>query len=1346
MTVPQDRAIQFECLSVKDGLSQLSVMSIFQDSKGFIWFGTRNGLNRYDGYNFKIFRETDPDKYISNGHIECMAEDGEKRFWAGTRNGLNRYDDNTGRFIHYYHADSDRTSISHNNITCLFKDYRGNLWAGTLNGLNRYLSQTDNFEQCAFAGLPSGIPIYALAEDHDENLWIGTASGLYVYNPVSKKTWNYHSNGLTHERVSTLFCDSRGRIWTGFYRNGIGLYDSRRDDFIPFGRENGLNSNMIRCIGEDRQGNILAGTFNGLNRYDEQKRTFVSAYPNAAGNDVTAMSNFSVYSILCDRAGIIWVGTYSGGVSYFSPSHQRFRFHDPGMKGNTLFGIVGPIVEHIPGGLWIGTEGGGLLFYDRSGDTFQYYRLPETSETNFSRNIVKSLLVENDELWIGTTYNTIYRFDIKKRCFKDACSPSWGIVQYVLFRDSQRKLWIGSSGSNALGYMQPDGHFIHPAPLNSGRAFNPSNIRCIAEDDDDMYFGSTNFGLYQYNKHTDKLILHSHREDDSASLVYNGISSIYKTLNGNIWVSTLGGGVSCFNPAQGRFESYGQRHGLSSTMVYAIVEDHDGKLWLSTSAGISGFDPHTKTFSNYGRNNGIRISEFTPGSGMVTSDNEIYFGGNDGFISFYPHEIRKNDYLPPVYITKISINNRDLEGMDVTREKSLRLTWKQSNISVEFSALNYIFPTQNLYACKLAGFDREWNFTGNRRVAYYTNIPPGKYTFLVKGANNDGVWNEQCATLQIHITSPPWNTVWAWTLYVLAFTAGLFLVIRYTRIKNRLETNIRIEQMEKKNMKELHQTKINLFTNFSHELRTPLTLILSPLENILQNNDLSPALHDTLRLMYRNAVRLLHTVNHLMDLRKKEAGHLKLKASEGNLVKFSGEIFIAFCEIARQRRIDFRFCCEMEKQTVWYDRDLLEKALFNLLSNAFKNTPDKGEITVSLRSQSLTDVKQLFENKTASLPEGLNDFILIEVSDTGPGIPEEELEKIFEPFYQVHRKETRHLQPFGSGIGLNLTKGIIELHHGILHAANNAPPQPGAVFRIVLPLGKTHLNDCELDHCFKNSEDPVHYMIPENMPEYQQPLPTEHKTSPVHSLLIVEDNIDVRHYICSCLASQYAIREAGNGKEAFDIAVEQLPDLIVSDIMMPIVDGIQLCRMIKDDLRTGHIPVILLTARVTVIHVQDGFENGADDYVTKPFNAALLITRIKNLIASREKLKKLFGQKNSFAFPDLPTSSIDKRFMDSVYNYINKNLTDSELSMDDFCREIGMSRSNFYRKIKGLSDLTPNELIRNTRLQFAAKYIRETDKTMSEIAYEVGFSSPSYFAKTFKNYFNISPTEMREKI
>ncbi|GHV59181.1 hybrid sensor histidine kinase/response regulator [Bacteroidia bacterium] len=1335
--------IHFEHLSVKDGLSQISVMSIFQDKDGFLWFGTRNGLNKYDGYHFQIFAESDKEQYISSSHITAMAEDRNGQMWVGTKNGLNRYDRKTARFVSYYNDSTVSTSLSNSNIARMKRDSRGNLWIGTVSGLDIYQTETDNFMHFTHEGFPAG-PVYGIEEDHEGNIWIGMESGLYVYNPHVEQLRVYkhqdnNPHSLTVDRISTLFCDSKGRMWIGMHQAGVCLYDERMDYFIRYKEEDGLNNNTIRCFVEDPEGYIWAGTFNGLSKYDPLSGKFSNAF-GSWDNTTIPIGNFSVYSALCDRSGTVWVGTYSGGISYYNATAQRFRVYDPGMQKKVIYGIVGPIKEHA-GGLWIGTEGGGLLFFDREKVSYTYYHLPQSKQQAYSRNIIKSLLPDGNILWVGTADNRILQFDVLKRQFVKQIVPPWGNIYYALVKDDHQNLWMGSSGQNSIGYMASDGKFTFPLRQSDGEIFDPVNVRCILQDGDDRFFILTfDYGLYYYDASTRTVRQWLHREDDPSGIAHSKLSSVIKTKNGRIWIAMAGGGIAVLDRETGAFTHYDRARGLAGNTVYAIVEDADEKLWLSTSSGISMFDPVTEKFTNYGRDNGITISEFTPNSGIVTAENEVFFGGNDGFISFQPQNLQSNTYIPPMVITSVSINNQPVLYDENNDKKPLRLNYKQSSMSIEFSALNYIYSHQNQYAYRLEGFDSEWIYIGNRREAYYTNLPPGKYTFHVKGSNNDGVWNETGASFQLVITPPPWNTWWAWLIYILTALTILYFIVRYARIKIHLENDIRLKHLEQENMKMLHQAKIDLFTSFAHELRTPLTLILSPLEDILQGMKLAPELSAPLKLMQKNANRLLHTINSLLDFRKKEAGHLQLKAAQGNIVKFTTEIVIAFNELARIRNIRFSHICESGDIQVWYDRDLLEKVLFNILSNAFKHTPDGGEITFRLVPEKRERLQSDFNEKTRSLPAHLSDWILFEISDTGKGIPETELEQIFEPFYQVHTKDVSPV--FGSGIGLNFSKGVIELHQGIIWADNNA--DQGSVFRLVLPLGNRHLKESELETNYKNSEDVSNYIALSSeqgiLPETPQPLQAEDFK---YTVLIVEDNVDVRYYIQSHVKKHYKVYQAANGFEAFDLALKHLPDLIISDIMMPEMDGLEFCRRLKEDIRTGHIPVILLTARITVMQIQEGFETGADEYITKPFNANLLLTRIKNLINTRENLKKLFGNQTSALFPELPTSPVDSRFMDSMYEYIHKHLDETGLNMDLFCREIGMSRSSFYRKLQSISNLTPVELIRNTRLQYALQYLRETDLNITEIAYKTGFSSQSYFTKTFKAFFKQSPSEVR---
>lgn len=1327
-------------LSVEQGLSQLSVLSIYQDSEGYLWFGTRNGLNKYDGYRFQVFRESSKDTlHISHNHIMCIAGDKDGYVWVGTNRGLNRYDAATGRFTKFLSRE-DSTTISNSTVSALLSDSDGDLWVGTADGLNLYDFENRRFKRCRLSDFLTDNRIYALTEGPGGDIWMGTNNGILVYNKKNGTTRIYRHNpaderSISENRINCIFRDKQNNIWIGTYQSGICRYAGTGDRFERFDRRHGVNDNSIRCFAEDTQGNLLVGTFNGINRYDRPTETFRSAYGAPGGKP--AVGHFSVYSMLCDRAGTVWIGTYSGGLSYYSPYNQRFRFYDPGMRGQVIFGIIGPMAEH-PGGLWIGTEGGGLMYFDRQAETFTYYSLPGANSFSYGRNIVKSLLPEGDMLWAGTTRQSVVAFDTRERCFKGTVVPTWSTLYYALYKDRKQRLWIGSTGGQALGYMTPEGKFVRPVPFGRGETFSPSNVRCMVEaDDGSIFVGSWTNGLYRYNEQEKTVKNWLYTPGDTSGLPYNSVGTICKARDGKIWVGTYGGGLCLYRPQTGDFKIYDDRAGLADNTICTVAEDRNGKLWMSTGSGISGFDPVTEKFTNYERDNGIGIPEFTPGSGIVTADNEVFFGGNNGFVSFRPESMQTNNYIPPIFITDLTINNIPTP---LPAQNKIALNHRQSNITIRFNALNYIFPEQNRYAYKLEGFDNEWNYVGNRHTAYYTNIPPGDYVFRVKGSNNDGVWNETGASMSIFIARPWQNTWWARALYAISVLLMVTVALRYSRIKTRLENNIRLKQMEQENMETLHQTKIKLFTNFSHELRTPLTLILTPLEDLLQQSGLAPALRDTLNLMYKNANRLLYTVNQLMDFRKKESGHLQLKAAQGNLVKFVGEIVLAFNELAGKRRIKFRFVCNDAELHVWYDRNLLEKVLFNLLSNAFKNTPDQGEIVVTLSRKTGKLLRRAYPERMKQVYPDCDEYVMIDVKDTGRGIPYGELEKIFDPFYQINQNEAAQI--FGTGVGLNLSRGVVELHRGAIWAENNA--DKGAVFRAILPTGNAHLTSAEMIADYKNSENAVHYPISEDTAETSETEePSDNRQE--YTILVVEDNADVRHYIKSHLAKSYAVLEADNGNDALNIAVDRLPDLIISDIMMPGMDGIHLCRLLKEDIRTGHIPVILLTARVTVLQVQEGFEAGADEYITKPFNAGLLTTRVKNLIASRERLRLLFEQKSGEPNIELPSSSMDSRFMNSVYDFLNRNMSDPELDIDLFCREVGMSRTNLYRKIKSVTNLSPSELIRNTRLKYAAKYLKETDMPISEIAYDVGFSSPSYFTKTFRAFFGISPTEMRDK-
>lgn len=746
------------------------------------------------------------------------------------------------------------------------------------------------------------------------------------------------------------------------------------------------------------------------------------------------------------------------------------------------------------------------------------------------------------------------------------------------------------------------------------------------------------------------------------------------------------------------------------------------------------------------------MQEFSPCAGLHLSGNRIFFAGNNGFTLFNPNDIITNPNVPPIILDKLHINNcliqagdeGDILKEDISTQKKIVLKYNQTNITIEYCALNYIFNNKNQYAYKLEGFDHDWNEVGNRRTAYYTNIPSGTYKFVVKGSNNDGIWNEEGTTLEIVVLPPLWKTWWAYLFYAVVAIALIAFIIRYFTEKKRLQNNIRLKQMEAEVHEEYYQERNRLFTNFSHELRTPLTLIMAPLEEFVKRTDLTDDIHYKVKLMLRNAQRLLRIVNNLMDLQKNESGTMKLQVSENDMIKFTHEAVSSFQDLALYRNIHLKFKHSIDCQPVWFDWNLLEKVYFNFLSNAFKNVPDGGTVSVEL------DVKP-YSELTFFLPAKLNKYknteiryLTISIQDNGVGIAPDELEKIFQPFYQVAQNE--HSKS-GTGIGLSLSKAIIEMHHGVVWAENATGANmsgvglssSGAVFKFVLPVDKSLFAP---EMIIESAEDKAVSFSVELPDAAYEPDNSSRKQA---TILVVEDNRDLNNYICSCLADRYNVVGVTNGEDALAKAVYLLPNLIITDLMMPKMNGIELIRRLKKDMNTSHIPIIMVTAKTGTDDIKEGYAAGADEYITKPFDASILKIRVDNLIQSREKLKELYSKNFSLESLGVDVTSVDEKFMQKLYATLQQNIANSDLNLDAFCKELGLSKSNLYRKIKQITGYSPNEFIRNFRLETAAKMLKETDMSITEVYCAVGYNSLAYFSNSFKTLYGVSPSEFKNR-
>ncbi len=1337
--------IYFGSLSTESGLSQLSVSCIFQDSKGFLWFGTRDGLNRYDGYNFEVFRNSDGETTsISNNNISSIVEDSIGNIWVATENGLNCYNYSSNNFTRYFKSTGDE-GISHNKIGSLFYDRKGRLWIGTEQGLDLYNPEQSTFTKTTLDGILFNNRILSVIVDSFDNLWIGTLNkGLIQFTP---ETGSYHvyrhvnsdNTTISGNTVRIIFEDSKRNLWIGT-RTGLCQFNPKNNTFRHFGKDifNGekLSNEGVRCIAEDAKKNILIGTNEGYNilNIETGKLNIYNPTKPRKGD----LNHFYIYSIFIDNAGTVWLGTFAGGINYYNNFNQQFHFSNPGNLGQLVYGGVSSLVES-KNMLWIGTGGGGLFCYDNLKKKYSHFQIEDSSYTS---NVIKSIFIRGDSIFLSNEQSQFVIFDSRKQKVIKSLQISKNQVVNI-YPEKDGKLLLCVRDSTGLRICDPKTGLVSPFTyLNAtnGRKMLFPYATCLEKENDSIYWIGTRYvGLYRYNRNTNLARRYTVNPNDTNAISSNNISIIYADSRNNLWIGTGGRGFCVCDKETGKFKTYGEKEGLSNGIVLGIVSDNAGFIWISTLSGLSRFDPVTETFKNFNYGNGFPLQEPVENSFVKLSDGRLCFGGNNGIVTFSPEEISSNSFVPPLVITDFKLLRSDLKKGDIPFQRkfvpnnsSILLKYNQSSFVIQYTALNYIFPEKNQYAYQLEGFDYGWNDVGQQRIAIYTNLHSGNYRFKLKASNNDGVWNEDYITLNIKVLPPPWRSWYAYIIYFLILTGFFLLLLHYLR----LEHSVKIKQFEKENIEKVHQLRIRLFTNFSHELRTPLTLIMGPLEDLLNRSDLLIPVRNSLSLIQKNTHRLLFLVNQLMDFRKQESGKMKIQAAEGKFNKFITEISMAFNELAYKQKISYSIIGNDQEIRLWFDRQELEKVFFNLLSNAFKNTPINGKISLSILKISAEDLKDIPTSKRdILLRTNATEFIRVNVSNSGKGIPAKELDKIFDPFYQVAEDGQSSV---GTGIGLSLVKGIIDLHHGIVCVFST--PGEGALFCVILPVGNSYLSPDEIIKDYIGSEHINNYLLPND--QYDEAIPEPMKDHyRKYTVLVIDDNSDIRSYIRSQLQNYYHIIEASNGKAGLEKAIRQIPDLVISDIMMPEIDGLQLCLKLKNDIHTSHIPIILLTARTTYIQVKEGFEVGADDYITKPFNANMLRIKVTSVISNRERLRQSFGKKLPFELAASETTSMDEQFLKKVYQIIEKNISNTDFDIEHFSDEIGMSRASLYRKIKSLTNFSPNEFIKNYRLQVALKYLRETDLSISEISYKTGFNTPAYFTNCFKKVHKLSPSE-----
>jgi len=1316
------QGFNFTSLTTKNGLSSNVVNAVFKDSYGWVWFATADGLNRFDGTNFTVYRHRDGDiSSLPVNEILSLCEDRSGRLWIGTGGGSLVYYDRTHDTFHQYREGAIWKKLQTEPILAISCDHVGRLWVSGFNGLhiidlenNKTISRPLNiFKERAVA--------LDLFEDSKHRMWAGTNLGLICFDLDNGTSKQYVHNEQDKKSVGAggirgIAEDNSGRLWFGT-RNGLSLLHNDNNGFDNF------LSNRVFAVVPDN-GNLWVGTSKGLVIFNT--RTLKSEINVPDKRKSYSLSAAAVSSIFIDKSGIYWIGTYAGGVNKFDRNLAllNVNLYNP----FDLQGLGGPNVSAFagsgPGQIYTGTENG-LQLFDLNSGLFKTIRIDGQKQiADDPRTILCLKRDKTGKLWIGTFQYGLYILDPRTGKCEHITKGNSGrhISQndvYCIEEDQTGRVWIGTNGGGIDIYDPKNGQFHNYREVfNTGgqheTAIN-NFVRTITPvNSDEMWVGTWGGGIAVFNINAGSVAVYNKAAN---ALPNDLVLSVLQDESGNVWVATNGGGIDRFDAKTARFKPYLENEGLINDIVYKILQDKSGLLWLSTGKGIISLDLRSHKINSYGRQNGVQDSPFIRGAGLETADGMLFFGGQDGFNYFDPQKLPENNEIPKVVLTGLEVDNKPaLAGKNspineqISIAKEIHLAYHQ-NFSISYAALNYTNARQDQFAYMLKGFDKKWNYVGHTSTAYFTNIDPGTYTFLIRVQNGKGVWNPEPASVLVIVSPPWWRTIYAYLTCALG-AVGVLVYVRYRGIKEiKRKLAFEEEKREAKRMHELDMLKINFLTNLSHEFRTPISLIMGPLEKLMS----IPTQENVSReisVIQRNARRLLNLVNQLLDFRKMEEQELRLNLSGGDLVAFIKDAAGSFQDISERKKIAFEFYTEIKTLPARFDADKIERIIFNLLSNAFKFTGAGGLISVNL---------SLIRGKNA-------DSLQIVVSDSGIGIPENEQSRIFEKFFQHDTPEMILNQ--GSGIGLSIVKEFTGLQGGAITVFSE--PGKGTSFTIVLPV------IAPAESVAAASAPPVNGKASGG----NQPNSAAKVSKPErHSILLVEDNDDFRNYLKENLEPAYCVAEAANGKEGWQKVLSGHPDVVISDVSMPVMDGIELCRKIKADKRTRFIPVILLTALSREEDHIKGLETGANDYLTKPFSFEILNTRIRNIISLNQGLKDTFSKQIKMIAPEIEVQSADEKLLKTISMFIEERLNDPAFSIEELSSHIGMSRSSLYNKLFELTGQPPVDYVRDLKLQKAASLLEKSHFTIREIAFMTGFATPGYFSKVFKNKFNMSPSE-----
>ena len=1313
------------------GLSNSHINQIYQDARGYIWIATENGLNKFNGYDFETFLSVPNDSTSIQGNfVTHVFEDSRGLFWVTTSIGLLQYDRTRNAFSTWDLGDLNET-FKDNRVNYIMEDRSHNLWISYPgNGIVRLDAKT--LSPTVFNRQNSGIDdnaINYIFEDRHGNLWFGTeANGVFVYYLQDNTVQHfYHQPGnpssLSNNKVFAICENAAGTVWLGTVGGGINIFDASTRSFHSLKTDKATTENMVYSLLLDRDQNIWVGTDGaGIFKYDTDGNK-TSYWEDAFS--VCDLRSAKVHALFQDKQGNIWAALHQKGVLFIAASGNYFQnigFNPFDVSKSIGSHCVISIIEDRQGNVWAGTDGDGLYRIQPTGNIDHF---TSTNTPGVPENVITAVFEDSEgQIWIGTYMNGFFRYNTKTGKF-DApyqnTAPENGLSHShvtAFAQDGEGNLWIGTNGMGIAVF--------HPKTRQLKQyLFYADNFRdqissnwifdVIIDRDKRIWVANSN-GLDYLDEGKEKF--EGFALTGANRIISNLMYALLEDYQGNIWVGSYHG-LYCIDKSTGKPSLITTLDGLPDNMITGIEEDREHALWISTGKGLCRYHPETKEFMNFFADDGIQSNEFRRGSHFKGENDKMYFGGINGITTFYPSRISLENPLLDLVFTGFLVYNEPVRlGQSNILKKSLdeteriQLKYNQHSFTFQFAALEYRMPQRVNYYTQMVDFDTQWRQTSsNNRSVTYTNLGPGVYVFKVK-ATIDGKHILQ-KNMEVVILPPWWGSILARIVFVILLILLMYSVYVYFSYRFKL----RRISMEKEQQKQLSESKLQFLIDISHEIRTPLTLIIGPLEKMM-GMKADDIMHASLRIMYQNAMRILRMINQLMDLRALDKGSIKLKVESVDLLEFIRNIMNSFTDLAKSRKIAFNLSADGDYSSVFIDRDCLDKIIFNLLSNAFKYTSQGGSVDINVRTE-----------ETGQM--------VISVHDSGVGISNEQQEHIFDRFYQV--RDTKRNTNMGTGIGLHLAKMMAELHHGALQVESE--PEKGSTFSIRIPLNPTVYS---VDEFGTGNGQRFQPSIPVFNDNRNKEKIDKNKKKGQESVLVVDDDIDILHYMESELSTKYHVYSAVNGKEGLIKALKHLPDIIVSDVIMPEMDGLDLCKLIKTNEKTCHIPVILLTAKTSIEQRIEGLEMGADSYIPKPFNIQYLMTRIGKLIQLRDTLKQKYTGEMEVAKDEFKVVTYDEKLLNRFHEKLKENLMNPDLNLDFFSKEMGISRVHLTRKLKAITNDSPGSYIRNYRLKHAAWLLVNKDMTIAEIAYAVGFSSQAYFSYIFKKHYGMTPTEYLE--